>query len=49
MYLVFIGSQLLQAHGASGMQLLGADTDFCAKSKLETVCKSCGGIDINTG
>ena len=34
MYLVFIGSQLLQAHGASGMQLLGGDADFGAKAQL---------------
>ena len=46
---IFVRSQLLKSHRSSGMQLLGADPDLCAESKLESIGKACGHIDIDTG
>ena len=38
---IFVGGELLEVHGAAGVQLIGADTD------LGAVGEACGGIDID--
>ena len=46
---VFIGAQLLQAHGAPGVELLGGDAHFAAQAELSAVGEPGGGVDINCG
>ena len=44
----FIGRDFFECHRASGVKLLRGDADFCAKSELSSVGKTCGGIPIDT-
>ena len=43
---IFVAAQLGQAHGAAGMQLLGADAHFAPQAKLSAIGKAGGGVDI---
>ena len=44
---IFHAGHLLQPHRPAGMELLGADTDFRPKTKLEAIGEAGGSIDIN--
>src|SRR3989304_9850329 len=44
----FRGRQLLEPHGAEGMEFGRADSDFRTQSQLESVAEPGGGIDQNT-
>ena len=44
-----VGGELFQCHGATGMQLLGADTNFSAQSELRSVCKGSRYVDVYAG
>ena len=46
---IFVAAQLGQAHGAAGMQLLGADAHFAPQAKLSAIGKAGGGVDIHGG
>ena len=45
----FIADQLLQSHGAPGVELLGGDADFRPQAKLASVRKPGGGVYIHGG
>ena len=40
--------QLLQSHGAKGVEFGGADPDLCTEAQLESVIESCRGIGQDT-
>ena len=46
---IFIGTQLIQAHGSPGVELLSGDTHFTAQAEFAAVCEAGGDIDINGG
>ena len=46
---VFVGAQLLQAHGAPGVQFLGGDAHLAAQPELSPVGETGGGIDVDGG
>ena len=46
---IFVAAQLGQAHGAAGMQFLGADAHFAPQAKLSAIGKAGGGVDIHGG
>ena len=41
------GGESVKAHGAPGVQLLGADADLRAEAELKAVRKSSGGVHID--
>ena len=43
----FVGSELFKSHRASGMQLLRADADLCAKSELCAVGEGGRGVGVD--
>ena len=46
---VLVGGQLLQTHGASGVELLGGDAHLAAQTELAAVGKPGGGVDVDGG
>ena len=44
---VFVGGQLLQPHGAAGVQLLGGDAHLAAEAELAAVGEAGGGVDVD--
>ena len=43
----FVGNELIQAHGASGVQLLRGDADLCAEPKLAAIREARGRVYID--
>jgi len=46
---VFVAGQLLQAHGAAGVELLGGDAHLTAQAELPAVGEAGGGVDVHGG
>ena len=46
---VLIGTQLVQPHRPTGVELLGGDTHFAAKAELPAVGEAGGGVDVDGG
>ena len=44
---VFVGTQLGQAHGAAGVQLLGGDAHFAPQAELAPVGETGGAVDVD--
>ena len=44
---IFIRAQLGQAHGAAGVELLGADAHLAAKAELAAVGKAGAGVHVD--
>src|SRR5688500_12771851 len=44
-----VGGEVARAHGAAGVELVGADADFGAQSVLASVGESCARIDHHAG
>ena len=44
---IFRCGQSQKSHRSPRMKLLCADTDLCPETEFKSICKTCGGIDIN--
>ena len=46
---VLVRSQLIEAHGAAGVEFAGADADFRAKTEFAAVGEAGRGVPVNGG
>ena len=46
---ILIAAQLLQAHGAAGVEFLGGDAHLTAKAELSAVGEAGGAVDVDGG
>ena len=46
---IFIGTELIQSHGAAGVELLGGDAHLTAQTELSAVGEAGGDVDVHGG
>jgi len=45
----FVGAELTEAHGAAGVEAVGADADFGAVAKFKAIGEARAGVPVNGG
>ena len=46
---ILVATEFFEGHGSAGVELVGADADFCSKTELSTIGEAGGGVPEYTG